>query len=194
MLPALNDDGASPKETALADETRASEPLVGFRRPLVARGRDRGVTHHRVDRVVVGQRAVERDAGAERLDGLVARVGKGRRRLKADPRSAIAEGEVGRMVELAAGQPDRGPCPDRSPSSPSICAWARAGVKSMPVPLAPGARATAVMVNRFSVRGSANGHLVAHSETVHAADLDIGRAGARIRERAWCGSPACRRS
>ncbi len=38
--------------------------------------------------------------------------------------------------------------------------------------------------NRFLVRGGANGHLVAHSETVHAADFDIGRAGARIsRER-----------
>src|ERR1019366_9168939 len=84
-------------------EGGATEPLVGRRRPLVARGRDPGVTHNRVDRVIVGQGAVERDAGAERLDGLVARVGKGRRRLEADPRSSNAEGEVGRMVELQRG-------------------------------------------------------------------------------------------
>ena len=87
MLPALAEGGTA-------------EPLVGRRRSLVARGRDRGVTHHRVDLVVAGQRAVERDAGAERLDGLVAGVGKGRRRLEADSRSPDAEGEVGRMVEL----------------------------------------------------------------------------------------------
>ena len=84
-------------------EGGAPEPLVGRRSPLVARGRDRGVTHNRVDRVVPGQGAVERDAGAERLDGLVARVGKGRRRLEADPRSPNAEGDVGRMVELQRG-------------------------------------------------------------------------------------------
>ena len=50
--------------------------------------------------MALGQWAVERDAGAERLDRLVARVGKGRRRLEADPRSSIAEGKVGRVVEL----------------------------------------------------------------------------------------------
>src|ERR1035438_10521292 len=38
--------------------------------------------------------------------------------------------------------------------------------------------------NRFPVRGGANTQLVAHNETVHAADFDIGRAGARLsRER-----------
>src|ERR1019366_4653619 len=84
-------------------EGGAPEPLVGRRRPLVARRRDLGVTHNGVDRVVLRQGAVERDAGAERLDGLVARVGKGRLRLEADPRSASAEGEVGRMVELQRG-------------------------------------------------------------------------------------------
>ncbi len=87
MLPALGEGGAP-------------EPLVGLRRPLVACGRDLFVTHNRVDLVVVGQGFVERDAGAERQDGLVARVGKGRRRLEADPRSPDAEGHVGRMVEL----------------------------------------------------------------------------------------------
>ena len=81
-------------------EGGAAEPLVGRRSPLIARGRDRGVAHDRVDRVVLRQRAVERDAGAERQDGLVARVGNGRRRLEADARSASAEGHVGRMVEL----------------------------------------------------------------------------------------------
>ena len=35
--------------------------------------------------------------------------------------------------------------------------------------------------DRFLVRGGADGDLVAHSETVHVADFDIGRAGARIR-------------
>src|SRR3954449_11934299 len=32
----------------------------------------------------------------------------------------------------------------------------------------------------FTIRGGANGQLVAHSETVHAPDLDTSRAGARI--------------
>ena len=36
-------------------------------------------------------------------DGFVARVGKGRRRLEGDPGSPVAEGEVGRMVELQWG-------------------------------------------------------------------------------------------
>ena len=37
------------------------------------------------------------------------------------------------------------------------------------------------MVTVSLVRGGANDHLVAHSEAVHVADFDIGRAGARIR-------------
>ena len=95
--------------------------------------------------MVVGQWAVERDAGAERLDGLVARMGKSRRRLEADSRSPIAEGEVGRMVELQR----RGQIEARARTIPHTlaltCALARAGVKSMPVPSDP-AVPTAVMV------------------------------------------------
>jgi hypothetical protein len=94
-------DGAAEDKGALV--ARGLRTTGWARRSLVARGRDRGVAHNRVDRVAVGQGAVERDAGAERLDGLVAGVGKGRRRLEADPRSPIAEGKVGRMVELERG-------------------------------------------------------------------------------------------
>jgi len=50
-------------------ESWPSEPLVGRRRPLVARVRHRGVTHHCVDRVGSDQGFVERDAGAERQTG-----------------------------------------------------------------------------------------------------------------------------
>jgi hypothetical protein len=64
---------------------------------------DRGVTDTCVDCVAVGQRAVEYDAGAKRLDRLVARMGEGRRWLEGDARSTIAEGEVCCIVELEPG-------------------------------------------------------------------------------------------
>ena len=83
-----------------AGKLGSAEPLVGRERSLVARGRHRSVAHHRIDRVTFGQRARQRYAGAERLNRLITRVGKGCRRLKADPRSPIAERKVGRMVEL----------------------------------------------------------------------------------------------
>ena len=48
----------------MGGELRTAEPLVGRRSPLIACGRDRSVTHSRVDRVVLGRGSVERDAGA----------------------------------------------------------------------------------------------------------------------------------
>jgi hypothetical protein len=85
--------------TGAAGEGRSPEPLVGFLRPLIACGRNLGVMHNRVDRVVFDQWAVEHDTGAERLNGFVARVGEGCRRLKADSGSPVAEREVRSMVE-----------------------------------------------------------------------------------------------
>src|ERR1019366_2630159 len=131
-----------------------------------------GVTHNRVDGVALGQGAVERDAGAERLDGLVARVGKGRRRLEADPRSPNAEGHVGRMVELQRG----GQVEARSLSYHPLAVGMRLGQGRRKVD----AGADGGDGNRLVVRGGADGQLVAHSETVHVADLDIVSAGARI--------------
>ena len=52
-----------------------------------------------VDPVAVSQWSVECDTGAKRLDWLVARMGKGSRRLEADSCPAIAEREIGRMIE-----------------------------------------------------------------------------------------------
>ena len=66
---------------------------------LVSRCLDCGIAYGRVDRVVVGQWSVERYACPKRLDWLVARMGKGSRRLEADSCSAIAERQVGRMIE-----------------------------------------------------------------------------------------------
>ena len=88
-----------PKLGALVESSGPPNHWLGSGVPW-SRGGDRGVAHNRVDRMVVRQWLVERDAGAERLDGLIARMGKGRRRLKADPRSPIAKREVGRMAEL----------------------------------------------------------------------------------------------
>ena len=81
----------------------AAEPLVGYGRSLVARAGDGRVTYDRIDCVAVIQRMIESDAGAERLDGLVAGVSERGRRLEGDPGSAIAEGEVGGMAEAQRG-------------------------------------------------------------------------------------------
>ena len=91
MLPALGERAGPPNH------------WLGVGRPLIARGRDCGVTHYRVDGVVIGQRAIDRDAGAERLHGLVADMGEDGRRRKTDSGSAIAEGKVGGV-----GEPERG--------------------------------------------------------------------------------------
>ena len=126
-----------------------------------------------------GQWAVECDAGAERLHRLIARVCKGCHRLEADPRSSIAERKVGRVVELER----RGQVEARTRSYHQLvrAVWAlsRAGVKAN-----TGAVRTRGTESGdgddLMACGGANGDLVAHRETVHAADLDTGRAGARI--------------
>ena len=128
--------------------------------------------------MVFGQRAVERDAGAKRLDRLVARVSKGRRRLEADSRSAIAEGKVGRMVELQR----RGQVEACARSYHLLGVDMRLGEGGRKVDAGAGRTrgADGGDGDGFLVRGSADGDLVAYSETVHVADFDIGRAGARI--------------
>ena len=83
----------------LGGQFRSSKPLVGRRRALVPRSLDGCIAYNLVDPVVVIQWPVECYAGAEGLDGLVARMGKGSRRLKADSCPAIAEREIGRMIE-----------------------------------------------------------------------------------------------
>ena len=110
------------------------------------------------------------------------RVGKGRRRLEADPRSPDAEGEVGRMVELQRG----GQVEARSSSYHILAVEMRLGQGRRKVHAGAGRTrfADGGDGNRFLVRGGADGQLVAHNETVHVADFDIGRAGLRIsRER-----------
>ena len=69
---------------------------VVMRNVAFVRGLPRGV----VDLVIAGQRVVQSDSCAKRLDRFVAGMRKGRCRLEADPRSPNAEGDVGRMVEL----------------------------------------------------------------------------------------------
>ena len=69
VVEAVDDPAAASRSTMLPArwaKGRATEPLVRRRRALIARRRDRGVAHHRVDRVIAGQGLVERDAGAER--------------------------------------------------------------------------------------------------------------------------------
>ena len=92
--------GVPQRDRAGAGGEHASEPLIGRRRPLVTRRRGQRVHHGRVVRVVFGQRAVERDAGAERLDRVVAECAKRRRRREADPRSHIGHVNARHVVEL----------------------------------------------------------------------------------------------
>src|SRR5258708_18830686 len=82
-----------------SSEFRSSKPLVGLRRALVPRSLDGRITYNRVDPVVVCQWCVECDPGAKRLDWLVARMGKGGRRLEGDSCPAIAEWEIGPVME-----------------------------------------------------------------------------------------------
>ena len=112
---ALSEGNGAFKERNVRGELGAAKPLVGFRRALVAGRLDGGIMHHCVDRVLLCERTVERDTGAQRLDRLVARVGKGGRRLEGDSRSSIAEGQVFCMVEFERGaQLQTGPRNDHS--------------------------------------------------------------------------------
>jgi hypothetical protein len=157
---------------------RAAEPLVGYRRPMVAGGRDRSVTHNCVDGVVFGQGPRERDPGAERLDWFVARVSKGCRRLEADPQSPIAEGKVGSMVEFErSGQAEA-----RALIYDLFIIEMRLGDGRRKVHArAGGTRGTdGGDCNRVLVRQGANAHPVTHGEAAHPADFDIGRAGASV--------------
>src|SRR6185437_1686134 len=62
----------SSEKKDVGGELRTSEPLIGGRRPLIARSFHRRVAHNRVDFMRVCQWAVELNAAAKRLDGLVA--------------------------------------------------------------------------------------------------------------------------
>src|SRR5262249_14593035 len=118
--------------------------------------------------------AVERDASAERLNGLIARVRKACLRPEADTRSPRAEGEVRRMVEL-----QRGGQVEASSLS----------YHKLAVEMRPSARRRKFDArtpdgldrNGFVVCGRANSQLVVAGETGRAADFDPGRAGAHIR-------------
>src|ERR1700759_4085361 len=89
-----------PELRRLGRQFRSPKPLVGNRRALVSRSLDGGIPDNAVDPVIVSQWSVECDAGAKRLDRLLARVSKVGRRLEADACPAIAEREIGRMMEL----------------------------------------------------------------------------------------------
>lgn len=130
-------DGDGPAELrGGGGQLRSTEPLVGQRSPLVARSLHGVVAHRRVDRVAVGQWIVERDSGAEGLDRLVAEMSKGRRGLEGDSCSAIAEWEVGCVVELQGAARPR-PVPGETTHSLTTWELLRAGVKSMAVPSGP---------------------------------------------------------
>ena len=81
----------------------APEPLIGRRRPLVTHRRGQGVDHGRAVRVALGQRAVERDAAAQRLHRVAARVRELRGRREADPRPHVGHVDARHVVELERG-------------------------------------------------------------------------------------------
>ena len=188
--------GVTQNHTAAgAGERRAPEPLVGRRHPLIARGRNRGVTHGSTDncvnRVLFDQWSIQRDASAERLDGLVARMGKGRRRREGNPRSLVIEGEVGRMVELQRG----GEVEARARIYRGLTAEMRVREGRREVDTAGRNRGpNGSDGHRFMVRRGAHDQLVAHRKrntarnsatwSVHAANFDIGRARRPRRPRA----------
>src|SRR3974390_3542020 len=105
-------------------------------------------------------------------------MSKGCRRLEADSRSAIAEGEVGRMVELErSGQVEA-----RALSYYALVAHVCPGKGGRKVQACAARARLADRGNRpaLLVRRSADGDLVAHTETVRVADFNIRRAGIRI--------------
>ena len=71
-----------------AGQGRAAKPLVGLGRPLITGNRHGGVAHHRVNRVIACERAIQRDAAAQRLDRFIAGVRICRGRLEGDSRSS----------------------------------------------------------------------------------------------------------
>ena len=115
--------------------------------------------------------------GAKRLDWLVACMGKGSRRLKADSRPAIAEREIGRMME------PQGSCQiqARARRDHPFTVHMRFGEGGCNVdggalqPLA----AHGCDSNSFLACRRADRDLVACSETLPTAHADLGRSGAR---------------
>ena len=91
VVEAVNDEagGVTQHHVAIVADRGTPEPLVGRWRSLVACGCNLLVTHNHIDRVVFGEGLVERDAGAERQEGFVARVWVFRRRLEADSGSSV---------------------------------------------------------------------------------------------------------
>ncbi len=123
----------------------------------------------------LGQWAGKRDAGAEGLDGLVAGVGDGGGGLEGDAGSAIAEGQVGRVVELErSGEVEACALMDYG-----LVAEMRLGEGRREVDGCAGWTGAIDGGNGdcFAVGGGANGDLVACGKSACAADADAGCAG-----------------
>src|SRR3982751_3309516 len=108
---------------------------------------------------------------------------EGGRRLKADPGSPNAEGEIGRMAELQRG----GQVKTRSVSYDKFAVEMRFGEGRCEVHACTGRTRGGDRSNGNGLlgRGGAHGHLIAHNEAVRASDLnlDIGRARAGVRRK-----------
>src|SRR5690242_3668318 len=129
--------------------------------------------------MVAGEGAVERDAGAERLDGLVARVREGGLSLQSDAGPLHAEGKVGGVFELQrSGEIQTG-----SLGYDKLAREVRPGESGSEVDARAGRarRADGSDGDRLLVGRGAYGQLVSCDEAVRVADLDAGRAGAHIR-------------
>ena len=177
MLPSLRTMWRS-KKGSVGGEFRAAEPLVRSGRALVSGGEDSGVAHNGIDGVVLGQRAVEGDAAAERLDRLIARMREGRGGLKGYARSAIAEREVGGVAEPErAGQVEAGA--GFYHLFRIVVRLLEGGGEFNAGPL----RTLVIHFrdgDRLLVGRGADGDLVARGEAAAAANLDVGGACAGI--------------
>ena len=162
-------DGAA-KQGRVGGELRAAEPLIGRGRALVASGSDGGIADRRVDGLRLGQRLVERDAAAERLDGLVAGVGKGGCRREADAGAAIAEGQIGGVVELER----RGQVQARAGRDDPLVGDVILGESWLYI---DGVVLDGRDGDDFAGCRSADNDFVANCDAVRAADLDLRGAG-----------------
>src|SRR6185437_3482929 len=152
---------------------------VWRRCPLITGVGHPGVTHNGADAVTLGEWPVERNAGTERLDGFVARVGKRGRWLESNSSSSITEGKIRRVLELQRGlEVDAGAWNNHTLSIYMGTLESRRKIDAGSSWAGATYRGNG---HGLLVRGSTNRHLVPYRETACVAHLDIGRAGPRIR-------------
>ena len=105
IVEAVNDQssGVTQHHAAVVAKGGTAEPLVGRRRPLVARGRDCCVTHHRVDLVVVGQGLSSVMPVPSGWSGSLLEWAKAVAGWKLMPVPRTLKGRLARVVELQRG-------------------------------------------------------------------------------------------